>query len=50
MTLGGGSLRRGNHPGWLLRGMIREMLPYHIQVISDPHQRVCQARAFLDKQ
>jgi methyltransferase-like protein/cyclopropane fatty-acyl-phospholipid synthase-like methyltransferase len=36
------------YPGWHSRMMIREMMLYHTQGISDPTQRVQQARAVLD--
>lgn len=35
------------YPGWFMRGMIREMMLYHIKNISDPISRVKQARALL---
>ncbi len=36
------------YPGWGLRGMLREMMLYHTQGITDPTTRVQQARALID--
>jgi methyltransferase-like protein/2-polyprenyl-3-methyl-5-hydroxy-6-metoxy-1,4-benzoquinol methylase len=36
------------YPGWHLRGVVREMLGYHVRPFRDALQRVRQARAFLD--
>jgi SAM-dependent methyltransferase len=36
------------YPGWHFRGMVREMLIYHVGQIPDVQERVAQARAFLD--
>jgi SAM-dependent methyltransferase len=36
------------YPGWHLRGMVREMLRYHVRQFDDPHERVGQARALLE--
>lgn len=36
------------YPGWHLRGMVREMLVFHTRPFADPHERVQQARAFLE--
>jgi methyltransferase-like protein/cyclopropane fatty-acyl-phospholipid synthase-like methyltransferase len=36
------------YPGWHIRGMIREMMGYHVGQFSQPGERVQQARAFLD--
>lgn len=35
-------------PGWHMRGMIRDMMLYHIQRFSDPRQKLQQARALLE--
>jgi methyltransferase-like protein/cyclopropane fatty-acyl-phospholipid synthase-like methyltransferase len=35
------------YPGWFMRGMIREMMLHHVKNVSDPIQKVKQARAFL---
>lgn len=35
-------------PGWHLRGLVREMMGYHVQRFTEPTVRVGQARAFLD--
>jgi methyltransferase-like protein len=35
------------YPGWHIRGMIREMMGYHVRRFTDPAQRVQQARAML---
>jgi methyltransferase-like protein/SAM-dependent methyltransferase len=35
-------------PGWRMRGMIRDMMLYHIQRFSDPRQKLQQARALLE--
>ena len=34
-------------PGWHLRGMIRDMMCYHVQSLESAEQRVSQARALL---
>jgi len=36
------------YPGWHIRGMVREMLNYHVRDIADPRQRINEARAFID--
>src|SRR5262249_35844812 len=36
------------YPGWHLRGMVREMLRYHVRQFPDPREQVQQARALLD--
>jgi methyltransferase-like protein/2-polyprenyl-3-methyl-5-hydroxy-6-metoxy-1,4-benzoquinol methylase len=36
------------YPGWHLRGMICEMLRYHVRQYSEPAVRVQQARVFLE--
>ena len=36
------------YPGWHLRGVVREMLGYHVRPFREPRLRVGQARAFLD--
>lgn len=36
------------YPGWHLRGMMREMLHYHVQQFEDPQMQLQQARGFLD--
>jgi methyltransferase-like protein/cyclopropane fatty-acyl-phospholipid synthase-like methyltransferase len=36
------------YPGWGQRGMLREMMLYHTQGITDPTAQVQQARALLD--
>ena len=36
------------HPGWHLRGMVRDMMLYHVRGFTEPRERVAQARAFLD--
>src|SRR5262249_6262531 len=36
------------YPGWHIRGMIREMMAYHVRQFSDPKERVQQARAFVE--
>lgn len=35
-------------PGWRMRGMIRDMMLYHVQRFSDPAQKLQQARALLE--
>jgi methyltransferase-like protein/SAM-dependent methyltransferase len=35
-------------PGWHMRGMIRDMMLYHIQRFNDPRQKLQQARALLE--
>jgi methyltransferase-like protein/2-polyprenyl-3-methyl-5-hydroxy-6-metoxy-1,4-benzoquinol methylase len=36
------------YPGWHFRGMIRDMMLYHVDNFSDPKMRAAQARALLD--
>jgi methyltransferase-like protein/SAM-dependent methyltransferase len=36
------------YPGWHVRGMIREMMGFHVRRFSEPHVRVQQARALMD--
>jgi len=36
------------YPGWHVRGMVREMLNYHVRNIAEPRQRITEARAFID--
>lgn len=36
------------YPGWHGRGMVREMLNFHVRRFEEPQVRVAQARAFLD--
>jgi methyltransferase-like protein/2-polyprenyl-3-methyl-5-hydroxy-6-metoxy-1,4-benzoquinol methylase len=36
------------YPGWHIRGMIREMMGYHVRQFDEPQVRVQQARALLD--
>jgi SAM-dependent methyltransferase len=36
------------YPGWHFRGMVREMMRYHTQGITDPIAQVQQARALTD--
>jgi cyclopropane fatty-acyl-phospholipid synthase-like methyltransferase len=36
------------YPGWRLRGMIRELMLYHTAGITEPDERVHQARAVVD--
>lgn len=35
------------YPGWFMRGMIRQMMLHHIKHVSDPVNKVKQARALL---
>ena len=35
------------YPGWFMRGMIRQMMLYHVAKISEPALKVKQARALL---
>ncbi|MBL8850000.1 MAG: methyltransferase regulatory domain-containing protein [Planctomycetaceae bacterium] len=35
-------------PGWHLRGMVREMMLYHVAEFADPQDRISQSQAFLD--
>jgi methyltransferase-like protein/2-polyprenyl-3-methyl-5-hydroxy-6-metoxy-1,4-benzoquinol methylase len=37
------------YPGWHARGMVRELMAYHVRRSSEPHDRVEQARVFLDE-
>jgi len=36
------------YPGWHFRGIVRDMMRYHVDQSSDPHEQVAQARAALD--
>jgi methyltransferase-like protein/SAM-dependent methyltransferase/Fe-S-cluster containining protein len=36
------------YPGWHQRGLVREILNYHVRQFDDPKVRTQQARAFLD--
>jgi SAM-dependent methyltransferase len=36
------------YPGWHLRGVLRDMLGFHLRRVTDPHARLEGARAFLD--
>ncbi|HEV8379087.1 MAG TPA: class I SAM-dependent methyltransferase [Tepidisphaeraceae bacterium] len=36
------------YPGWHVRGMMREMLNYHVRNTADPRQRIVEGRAFID--
>jgi len=36
------------HPGWRMRGMIRDMLVYHTRRFPDPAVKIAQGRALLD--
>jgi methyltransferase-like protein/ubiquinone/menaquinone biosynthesis C-methylase UbiE len=36
------------YPGWHVRGMVREMLNYHVRNVAEPRQRIAEARAFID--
>ena len=35
-------------PGWHLRGVVRDMMVYHVREIADPKTKIAQARALLD--
>jgi methyltransferase-like protein/SAM-dependent methyltransferase len=37
-----------SYPGWHLRGLVRDMLCYHVEPFAEPRFRVEQARAFLN--
>src|SRR4051812_24653950 len=36
------------YPGWHVRGMVREMLGYHVRNVAEPRQRIAEARGFID--
>jgi len=36
------------YPGWHLRGMIADMMRYHVKQFEEPRMRIAQARALLD--
>ncbi len=36
------------HPGWRMRGMIRDVMLYHVAGFDDPRAKLGQARALLD--
>ncbi|MCX7426729.1 MAG: class I SAM-dependent methyltransferase [Planctomycetia bacterium] len=42
------SISYNTYPGWYLREGIRDLMRYHVDQISDPRQRIAQARAVLD--
>jgi methyltransferase-like protein len=35
------------YPGWHLRGVIRDMMTFHVRMLSDPGERIRQARALV---
>jgi 2-polyprenyl-3-methyl-5-hydroxy-6-metoxy-1,4-benzoquinol methylase len=35
-------------PGWHLRGVVREMMRYHVEGFETPRQKIAQARGLLD--
>ena len=41
-------LSYNTYPGWHSRGMVREMVRYHVDADAPPRERVRQARDFLD--
>ena len=36
------------YPGWHLRGVVREMMRYHVEAFETPQQKIRQARGLLD--
>src|SRR5262249_9430578 len=36
------------YPGWHMRSMMRDMMLYHTQRLSDPQQRAAEARGMID--
>lgn len=36
------------YPGWHLRGVVREMMKYHVAAFDNPRQQIAQARGLLD--
>ncbi|RCS49410.1 methyltransferase domain-containing protein [Bremerella cremea] len=36
------------YPGWHLRGMIRDMMNYHVRNFNDPPRRIQQSRALIE--
>jgi methyltransferase-like protein/2-polyprenyl-3-methyl-5-hydroxy-6-metoxy-1,4-benzoquinol methylase len=36
------------YPGWHLRGVVREMMRYHVAAFESPQQKIRQARGLLD--
>jgi methyltransferase-like protein len=36
------------HPGWYLRGVVRDMMKYHVALFEDPRDKIAQARSLLD--
>jgi SAM-dependent methyltransferase len=36
------------YPGWHQRGMVRDMMAYHVRKFPDPRTRIEKARAFVD--
>ena len=36
------------HPGWRIRGMVRDMMKYHSRRLKEPLKQTAQARALLD--
>jgi methyltransferase-like protein/2-polyprenyl-3-methyl-5-hydroxy-6-metoxy-1,4-benzoquinol methylase len=35
------------YPGWHMRGMIRDMMKYHVRAFEDPTKQIAQAKALL---
>jgi methyltransferase-like protein/ubiquinone/menaquinone biosynthesis C-methylase UbiE len=56
LEIGAANLRPGGlcyvsyntFPGWHLRGVVREMMRYHVAQFDDPQTRIDQARCLLD--
>ena len=46
-ALGVAYVSYNTNPGWRLRGVIRDMMRYHVARFKEPLQRVAQARALL---
>jgi methyltransferase-like protein len=42
-----GYVSYNTYPGWHLRGMVRDMMLFHVRGFASPRERVEQARAFL---
>lgn len=36
------------YPGWHMRGVVRDMMAFHVRDLTDPAMKVSQARALLD--
>jgi len=47
-SLGVAYVSYNTYPGWHMRGLVRELMKFHVRQFDDGPTRVAQARAFLD--